>query len=457
MLRSRSILRRIASGILFVALPLLCRAPLAGQVTGGADQPSPLDRRARAAVVDSLRALLVRVYVDADTGRLIAEHLRRRAAAGAYDRLTDRGEFGRALTRDLRSVNRDEHLGVGYEPGAPLDRLGPRGLEFAGEGGGDDSAAVEAQARGFHYGLGKLEILAGNIGYAELTGFFEGAGAERMMLAALEYVKDTDAVILDLRRHGGGSGDMSNWLLSHFLGPDSLLTLRVAERVNARTVDRYTLARVPGPRRAEVPLYVLTSRGTASAAEDFTFVLRNLDRVIVIGDRTAGAGHNNTLLGLGEGFIASISFSRVTDPASGREWERTGIAPDIAVPAHEALAAAHLAALDSLGAALPPPAARRLSLLRETAAAGYAPRTVPDSLLMRYAGSYGDRHVTIRSGALWYRRGELQETPLIALTDSTFATERTPAMRFEFRIRGESVRLLLRQPDGRVEEVARDR
>ena len=66
-----------------------------------------------------------------------------------------------------------------------------------------------------------------------VAGFFEGAGAKRMMLAALEYLRDADAVILDLRGHGGGSGDMSNWLLSHFLAGDSLLTLR-ATRDGAR-------------------------------------------------------------------------------------------------------------------------------------------------------------------------------------------------------------------------------
>src|SRR5690606_18253801 len=178
-----------------------------------------------------------------------AEHVRAAHAAGAYDSLADAAEFGRALTRDLRSINHDEHLGVGFAPEAPLDRLGPGGLEFAGEGGGDDAAAVEAQARGFHFGLGKLEMLAGNVGYAELTGFFEGDAAERMMLAALEYLRDADAVIFDLRGHGGGSGDMSNWLLSHFLEGDSLLTLRIVEPVNERSIDRYTLAEVPGPRR----------------------------------------------------------------------------------------------------------------------------------------------------------------------------------------------------------------
>lgn len=422
-----------------------------------AQQPVPrLDAAARRAVVDSLRSLLIRVYVDADTGRLIAEHVRAAHASGAYDSIADAGELGRALTRDLRSVNGDGHLAVGFAPDAPVDRLGPGGLEFAGEGGGDDAAAVEAQARGFHFGLGKLELLAGNVGYAELTGFFDGDAAERMMLAALEYLRDADAVIFDLRAHGGGSGDMSNWLLSHFLAGDSLLTLRVVERVNGRTVDRYTLAEVPGPRRPEVPLFILTSGATASAAEDFTFILDNLGRAVVVGDTTAGAGHNNTLLALGHGMVASISFSRVTDPNTGREWERVGITPDMAVPAERALAAAHLAALDTLAAKGPPPAARRLQLLRETTAARYTPRAVPEARLRGYAGTYGDREIRFRGGGLVYRRGQGGEVGMIALSDSTFALESAPAVRIEFRGSGAETVLVVRQQGGTPVEVPRN-
>lgn len=444
---------------LAAALLISTALPARAQQPSQAPQPSTrpvLDAAARRDVVDSLRSLLIRVYVDADTGRLIGDHLAGELRSGAYDSLSDPAELARALTRDLRAVNDDGHLFAQFAPGAPVDRIGPDGrIVFAGEGGGEDSAAVEAQARGFHFGLGRLELLTGNVGYAELTGFFDGAGAQRMMLAALEYLRDADAIILDLRRHGGGSGDMSNWLLSHFVGPDSLLTLRIAERVNDTVIDRYTIADVPGPRRTEVPLFILTSRRTASAAEDVTFVLHNLGRAVVVGDRTAGAGHNNTILGLGHGFMASISFSRVTDPETGREWERVGIAPDLAVAPEDALAAAHLAALDTLAAAAPPPAARRLQLLRETANAHYDPPQIPEATLRRYAGSYGDRRIELRDGALWYSRGGMPPLRLVALSPTRFAIEPAPAGRFEFRGTGADVTLVITQPEGQVTEVAR--
>jgi C-terminal processing protease CtpA/Prc len=50
------------------------------------------------------------------------------------------------------------------------------------------------------------------------------------MVAALRYLDGTDAVIIDLRRNGGGSAQAVNLLLSHFTGPDTVASLRVTNR-----------------------------------------------------------------------------------------------------------------------------------------------------------------------------------------------------------------------------------
>jgi C-terminal processing protease CtpA/Prc len=90
---------------------------------------------------------------------------------------------------------------------------------------------------------------------------------------------------------------------------------------------------------------VLTDGGSASAAEDIPFVLQNLGRAKIVGERTAGAGRNNRFIPAGDGLLVSVSVTRVTDPRSGREWERVGIQPDLAVASEQALAAAHRDAL----------------------------------------------------------------------------------------------------------------
>jgi hypothetical protein len=173
-----------------------------------------------------------------------------------------------------------------------------------------------------------------------------------------------------------------------------------------------------------VPLYVLTSGATASAGEDFTFVLKNMKRATIVGGTTAGAGHNNAVLDLGEGFNASVSFTRVMDPKTGAEWERVGVIPDVPVDPARALDVAHALALKTIAGKETDGRWRRiLDLTREGIEAQATPRTVPAATLGTYAGEYETgRTLSVDNGRLMYSaRSGLPPEPLIALSDSTFA------------------------------------
>ena len=70
------------------------------------------------------------------------------------------------------------------------------------------------------------------------------------------------------------------------------------------------------------------------------------DNVIRDSGTTAGAGRFGGFVDLPHGFRAFVPIGRTYDPDTGLGWEGRGVAPDIAVPADDALAAA-LAHLDS--------------------------------------------------------------------------------------------------------------
>lgn len=435
-------------------LALCLAAPLSAQSPTRAARPAPrlrLDAAARRDVVDTVAALFDRVYVDADTGRMIGDRIRRRVRSGAYDRLIDPREFSSAVTTDLRAVNGDLHLDLDYAPGEGEARSGPAGLPMPG-GPGDTMPDPPGLARMFrraNYGFARLEILPGNVGYLDLTGFGGGPEGFRAATAAVRFLEHTDAIIIDLRRNGGGSGDLSNFLISHFTGPDSVRSLRITNRSARASSDRWTLARVPGPRRSEVPLYLLVSRGTASAGEDFAFVLQNLHRATLVGERTAGAGHNNAFVDAGHGFALSISFTRVSDPRTGKEWERVGVQPDVRTEPDSALAVAHLDALAKLVARAGDPMTRRLAeLAREYAAASYHPRRVPAAVLARYTGRYeGGREVTRSGGRLRFRaQPGLPSEELVPISDTVFAPG--PAVRVAFLGGAGEPALRLIFPDG---------
>ena len=249
---------------------------------------------------------------------------------------------------------------------------------------------------------------------------------------------------------GGGSGYLSNFLVSHFTGPEPLHTIDMTIRAANQTEKTYTMAEVPGPRRPEVPIYVLTSRNTASAGEAFAFVLKNLGRATLVGENTLGAGRSARNFDIGHGLAAVISVSTVKDPRSGAEWEGVGVTPHLAAPPRAALAVAHAHALEKLAEGAASPALRReLELTREVVEARERPLEVAPATLQRYVGAYGgERTITIENGRLIYRRmpNRLGEE-LVPLSETLFALG--PMMRLGFeRGAGEGMRLRSIAPNG---------
>jgi hypothetical protein len=421
-------------------------APMAS--TSQAQQPGPpaglappqvLTPELRGAVVDSVAAHLTRFYAVADTGRLIAEHLQRRSRAGAYSTITSPARFAEVLSTDLKAINGDRHLSVALAgpstPAFPPGITSMPGMNFGSTPPqGSPPPAVVAAERRSHFNLGRVDVLPGNVGYMEMRGFSNAPEARDAVVAALRYVEHTDAMILDVRNHSGGSAILSNFVISHFTGPDSVHALDVAIRAANQKVSRWTLTNVPGPRRPDVPLYVLTSRGTVSAGEDLAFVLKNLGRATLIGEPTNGAGRNNPSFHTGLGFVTSVSVSTVKDPRTGAEWEGVGVKPDVAVPPRTALVAAHAHALRTLAERADSPARRReLELTREFVEAQARPRQVPAAVLQRYVGTYGgERTITVENGRLVFRRTpDRLGQELTPLSDTLFAVSPVARIAFE--------------------------
>ena len=426
----------------FIALAAATLAPFAAAQTpaAAASQPAArLDAARRRAVIDTLAARLERHYVDADTGVLIARHVVARLSAGAYDTITSPARFAEVLTTDMRTVNDDRHLNVTYNPLVRALRPPPEGIRMGvlpptlPPVGAPPSGPGADAARRSNYGLGRIEVLPGNVGYMDIRGFSGAAAVVGAIKSALEYLQGTDAIIFDLRRNGGGSPFSVNVIISHFTNGDTIPSLTVTNRSANQKFTRYTYAQVPGPRRPTVPLYVLTSGATASAGEDFTFVLKNMKRATIVGGTTAGAGHNNANVDLGEGFAASISFTRVTDPKTGAEWERVGVAPDVRVDQAKALDVAHALALKTIADAESDPRRKRvLDLTREAVEAQSSVRPVAAATLASYAGEYaGGRKVMLAGNTLLFApRPGAPPDVLVPLSDSTFAFNSTLRLSF---------------------------
>ena len=450
--------------VLALAAALCSPARVTAQPAGaptpaqGQRPPLTLDAGKRGVILDSLYANLVRTYVEEDTAHMIVDVVRKRQRAGAYGALVNPSQFAEAVTTDLRRVNGDLHLSLRHEPGGGRGVGGPMIIRSGagGPGGpGGGPIIVHGSPRGpgvaggqgdsllaripyfrdaarQNFGFTKIEILPGNVGYLAVSGFLGVPGHEQVMAGALRFLERTDAIIIDVRTNRGGSGNMSHLLFSHFLPAQPVQTIKVTSRQTAEPRVQESIAEVPGPRRTDVPLYVLTSRGTGSAAEEFAFVLKSLGRATIVGDRTAGAGHMVSMVGLPDGFTAGVSITRVSDPRTGREFEGIGVEPDIAVEQERALATAHVAALKGLAAKAPDDAARRrIELLTEWIEAKDRGTRVDAARAASVVGAYeGERTVTLRDGHLYYQRGRSPVSELIPLASGGFSLDGDARIRF---------------------------
>jgi hypothetical protein len=300
---------------------------------------TPITPVERAEILERLYELVETHYVMADTARAITAYLRDQDIAGAYDDISDAATLAEVLTRDLRVVNGDRHLYVNHTP-----------VEGA-VGDPSEQPAVTPPDGPAALGFTRVETLDCKVGYIELGDALRQGptqqGDHAVMAEVLHAVADADAIILDVRPSPGGSAGLANLLVSHFLPPGVHL-LTVDSRRIGRVDRRYTAQTVPGPRRLNVPLYVLTSSRTFSAAEDIAFSLQSQGRATLIGERTGGGGRNNVRAHLGHGLTASVSATRVLDPRTGLEaWERRGVTPDIEAPGDDALEVAHGLACDN--------------------------------------------------------------------------------------------------------------
>ena len=96
---------------------------------------------------------------------------------------------------------------------------------------------------------------------------------------------------------------------------------------------------------ADKPAYILTSRMTASAAEQFTWDLKMLKRVTVVGEITRGAAHAGVFHRLDDHFGLGVPEVQAINPFAKTDWDGTGVEPDVKAAADDALTVAEMLAL----------------------------------------------------------------------------------------------------------------
>lgn len=188
-------------------------------------------------------------------------------------------------------------------------------------------------------GIPRIEMLPNNIGYLRLDFFADPMACGRTAAAAISFLANTDAVIFDLRDNSGGDPRMVAMMLTYLFDKPVHLN-DFYDRTDNKTTEYWTLRYVPGLRLGKKPAYVLTSSRTFSGAEEFAYDLKNLRRATVVGETTAGAAHAVSPHPAGDHFTVFVPNARIISPVTNRDWEGTGVSPDVPTSADDALEAA---------------------------------------------------------------------------------------------------------------------
>lgn len=352
--------RAAAAGVLALAL-LLAAAGVpsaAAQMMFPHDpnQPDlPLEARERSAVIDSIVSNMTQGYVFPEKGVAVAKALKGRLARHGYDAITGCAALADTLTAQLQAITHDRHLRVVYVHDPLPAEEGPD------HGPSDEEVEQqEAAARQRNFGFEKMERLPGNVGYLEVRQFFNASLAGATAAAAMNWLANTDALIIDVRRNGGGDAGTVALVCSYLFparGRVHLNDFYIPRE--QQTLQTWTLPYVPGQRYVDRPVYVLTSGRTFSAAEEFAYDLKTQGRATLVGEVTGGGAHPVQPTRLTDHFGLSLPWGRAINPVTKTNWEGTGVAPDVVVPADQALAKAQHLALEALLARNPGPEQKR--------------------------------------------------------------------------------------------------
>ena len=405
----------------------------------------------RTKVIQDIIQLTREKYVYPEIGENIATQIQTKLMNGEYDEVIDEMELAFNLTSDLQSISNDRHWSVVYDPKGVGDQVDPEN-----EADEDRMRRYLEKARKTNFGFERVERLKGNIGYIDLRLFEPSEYGGETAVAAMNFIANCDALIIDLRQNHGGYPSMVQLITSYLYDSKPRLINTFYYRPTGDTQQFWTFPHVPGKRRPDIHVYVLTSSDTGSGAEEFAYNLKQMERATLIGETTVGAAHPVTKEVIQGDFYVHLPYGRPINPITRSNWEGTGVEPHIAVPAEEALKTAHLNALEHLIEKCQDEDEKNyLEWTAEIIATDYSPVVLDEADLSRCTGEYGKRRFFIENGQLFYGHQELPGAfPIIPMTKTRFRLDED--MKFEFFLDkdGKASAMKLYYRDGRPEVIA---
>jgi hypothetical protein len=345
-----------------------------------AAQPAPppagsLTEAQKQEVVDKTVQALAEGYIYPDRGRNAGQSIHTALASGGYNGITDRSAFAERLTADLQAVTHDKHMRV-------MDPSGPRP---AGMPAGPPPRSWA--------GFIRVYRLKGNVGYIDLSGFPNPAMFRDAANAAMKSVEGTDALIIDMRRNGGGSPASVAYLCSFLFdaGKPVHLNDMIWRNEGTETYRTEQFFTGPTPSHYAKPVILITSHFTFSGGEEFTNDLKVLKRATVVGELTGGGANPGGTQPVGAGLFLFVPGGRAENPVTKTSWEGVGVRPDTETLTDESFSTAYRTALKAAK-----PSAERTALAQGLAKGDGVESFVEATLMRPRAGPSPEAEAALR-------------------------------------------------------------
>lgn len=179
-------------------------------------------------------------------------------------------------------------------------------------------------------------MLDGGIGYISLNAFPNTAYTE-MRKALVELMKGgaMKGLVLDLRGNGGGLLDEAVKIVNLFV-PKGKVVVETKQRADLK--QNISLKTKDTPLAPTLPLAILIDAETASAAEIVSGALQDMDRAVVLGEKSFGKGLVQTTLQLPHNGVLKLTTAKYYIPSGRciqridykkvRDGERRAVLPD---------------------------------------------------------------------------------------------------------------------------------
>ncbi|MDQ0594193.1 C-terminal processing protease CtpA/Prc [Chryseobacterium ginsenosidimutans] len=291
----------------------------------------------KAAILSDITKKIEQYYIDKDTYKKVDSLFQIESKKGSFNQLTQK-EFAALLTERLRTVIKDKHFFVKY-----LENYTPekQGNEKESEKLNNFHNSLE------NFGFEQVQRLEGNIGYINFKGFAEPKSSTKALESAMNFVANTNSLIIDLRENGGGDNGMLLLFCSYFFNNKTDLYTTYS-RYNNKTELNNTQSKVSGDKYLNKKVYILTSNKTFSAGEAFAYFLQQYKLAEIIGEKTGGAANPVEHFIIDNQYLLLVPSGKITSLVSHTNWEHIGVIPDREIKVENALKAAHTEALRNI-------------------------------------------------------------------------------------------------------------